>query len=104
MDKYGIRKQFKELYAPRSDDFEVVKVCQQALPQPHWIGSGEIRDGMAKAVAKNVPGLDKLRFETLGPRKVGLENSKPSSANPCGRCDLPPALACCCWPGPGWIG
>lgn len=136
VDKYDIKKQFKELYAPRAGDFELVTVppinylmldgqgnpgtapayaaALEALysvsyaakfaskragrdyvvgpleglwtaddpesftrgdkdswkwtmmvPQPHWIGSGEIRDGITKAAAKNVPGLDKLRFETL---------------------------------------
>ena len=135
-DKYDIRKQFKELYAPRPDDFELVSVppmnylmldgqgnpgtapayaaalealysvsyavkfaskhegrdyvvgpleglwtaddpesftrgdkdswkWTMMIPQPHWIGSREVGDGITKASAKNIPGLDRLRFETL---------------------------------------
>lgn len=136
MDKYDVRKQFKELYAPRASGFEVVTVpplnyvmvdgqgnpataptyaaalealfsvsyavkfaskhegrdyvvgpleglwtaddpdaftrgekdswkWTMMIPQPDWIGFAEVRDGLAKAAAKNVPGLDGLRFETL---------------------------------------
>jgi hypothetical protein len=136
MDKYDVRKQFKELYAPRARDFEVVTVpplqylmidgqgnpgtapayaaalealysvsyavkfaskhagrdvavgpleglwtaddpgafargdkdswkWTMMIPQPDWIGAAEVQDGAAKAAAKKVPGLDRLRLETL---------------------------------------
>jgi hypothetical protein len=136
MDKYDVRKQFKELYAPRADDFEVVTVpplnylmldgqgnpgtapayaaalealysvsyamkfaskhagrdytvgpleglwtaddpgafargdkdswkWTMMIPQPGWIGAADMQDGIAKAAAKNVQGLDLLRLETL---------------------------------------
>jgi hypothetical protein len=136
MDKYDVRKQFKELYAPRARDFEVVTVppmnylmldgegnpgtapayaaalealysvsyavkfaskhagrdyvvgpleglwtadnpdaftrgekdswkWTMMISQPDWIGPAGIRDGIAKAAAKNAPGLDRLRLETL---------------------------------------
>lgn len=136
MDKYDVRKQFKELYAPRTRDFEVVTVpalkylmldgqgnpgtspaytralealfsvsyavkfaskhagrdyvvgpleglwtaddpgafirgdkdswkWTMMIPQPDWIGAAEVQDGIAKAAAKNVAGLDLLRLETL---------------------------------------
>ncbi len=35
------------------------------IHQPYWIGAAEVQDGIAKAAAKNVPGLDLLRLETL---------------------------------------
>lgn len=136
MDKYDVRKQFKELYAPRTRDFDVVTVpplkylmldgqgnpgtapaYAEALEalfsvsyavkfaskhagrdyavapleglwtaddpvaftrgdkdswkwtmmilQPDWIGFAEVQDGIAKAAAKRVPGLDLLRLEVL---------------------------------------
>jgi len=136
MDKYDVRKQFKELYAPRARDFEVVTVpplkylmldgqgnpgtapayaaalealysvsyavkfaskhagrdyvvgpleglwtaddpgaftrgdkdswkWTMMIPQPDWITAADVRDGIAKAAAKKVAGLDKLRLETL---------------------------------------
>lgn len=136
MDKYDVRKEFKELYAPRSGDFEVVTVpplnylmldgqgnpgtapayaaalealysvsyavkfaskhagrdyvvgpleglwtaddpdaftrgekdswkWTMMITQPGWVGAAEVQDGVAKAAAKNVPGLDLLRLETL---------------------------------------
>jgi hypothetical protein len=136
MDKYDVKKQFKELYAPRARDFEVVTVpplnylmldgqgnpgtapayaaaletlysvsyavkfaSKQAsrdyvvgpleglwtaddpdaftrggkdswkwtmmIPQPGWIGAAEVQDGIAKAAAKKIPGLDLLRLQTL---------------------------------------
>jgi hypothetical protein len=136
MDKYDVRKQFKELYAPRTPDFELVTVpplnyvmldgqgnpgtapayaaaleglysvsyavkfaskhagrdyavgpleglwtadnpdaftrgdkdswkWTMMIPQPDWIGAAEVQDGVAKAAAKKVPGLDMLRLETL---------------------------------------
>ena len=136
MDKYDVRKQFKELYAPRARDFEVVTVpplkylmldgqgnpgtapayaaalealysvsyavkfaskhagrdyvvgpleglwtaddpgaftrgdkdswkWTMMIPQPDWITAADVRDGIAKAAAKKVSGLDKLRLETL---------------------------------------
>ncbi|WP_104045545.1 GyrI-like domain-containing protein [Arthrobacter sp. ZGTC412] len=136
MDKYDVRKQFKELYAPRTRDFDVVTVpplkylmldgqgnpgtapaYAEALEalfsvsyavkfaskhagrdyavapleglwtaddpvaftrgdkdswkwtmmilQPDWIGFAEVQDGIAKAAAKKVPGLDLLRLEVL---------------------------------------
>ena len=134
--KYDVRKQFKDLYAPRAGDFEVVTVpplkylmldghgnpgtapayaaalealysvsyavkfaskhagrdftvgpleglwtaddpgafargdkdswkWTMMIPQPDWIGSAEVQDGVAKAAAKKVPRLDQLRLETL---------------------------------------
>lgn len=136
MDKYDVRKKFKELYAPRARDFEVVTVpplkylmldgqgnpgtapayaaalealysvsyavkfaskhagrdyvvgpleglwtaddpgaftrgdkdswkWTMMIPQPDWIAAADVRDGIAKAAAKKVSGLDKLRLETL---------------------------------------
>lgn len=136
MDKYDVKKQFKELYAPRARDFEVVTVPSlkylmldgrgnpgtspayaaalevlfsvsyavkfaskhagldyvvgpleglwtaddpgaftrgekdswkwtMMITQPDWIGAAEVQGGIAKAAAKNVPGLDLLRLETL---------------------------------------
>jgi len=136
MDKYDVRKQFKELYAPRARDFEVVTVpplkylmldgqgnpgtapayaaalealysvsyavkfaskhagrdyvvgpleglwtaddpgaftrgdkdswkWTMMIPQPDWITAADVRDGITKAAAKKVSGLDKLRLETL---------------------------------------
>ena len=136
MDKYDVRKRFKELYAPRARDFEAVTVpplqylmidgqgnpgmapayasalealysvsyavkfaskhagrnftvgpleglwtaddpgafargekdswkWTMMIPQPDWIGPTDVQDGAAKAAAKNVPGLDRLRLETL---------------------------------------
>ena len=35
------------------------------ISQPDWIGSAEVQEGMQKAAAKNVRGLDLLRLETL---------------------------------------
>ncbi|MFF1253424.1 GyrI-like domain-containing protein [Pseudarthrobacter sp. NPDC058329] len=76
MDKYDVRKQFKELYAPRTRDFEVVTV--PALKYLMLDGQGNpgtspaytraleaLFSGIAKAAAKNVAGLDMLRLETL---------------------------------------
>jgi len=136
MDKYDVKKQFKDLYAPRARDFEVVTVpplsylmldgqgnpgtapayaaalealysvsyavkfaskhagrdyvvgpleglwtaddpdaftrgekdswkWTMMITQPGWIGAAEVQDGIAKAAAKNVPGLDLLRLETF---------------------------------------
>lgn len=136
MDKYDVRKEFKELYAPRSGGFEVVTVpplkylmldgqgnpgtapayaaalealysvsyavkfaskgggrdyavgpleglwtaddhgafargdkdawkWTMMITQPDWIGADDVQDGIAKAAAKKVPGLDLLRLETL---------------------------------------
>ncbi|WP_248760730.1 GyrI-like domain-containing protein [Pseudarthrobacter sp. SSS035] len=136
MDKYDVKKQFKDLYAPRARDFETVTVpplsylmldghgnpgtapayaaalealysvsyalkfaskhagrdyvvgpleglwtaddpdaftrgekdswkWTMMIHQPGWIGASEVQDGIAKAAAKNVPGLDLLRLETL---------------------------------------
>ena len=136
MDKYDVKKQFKDLYAPRARDFEVVTAVPlkylmvdgqgnpgtapayaaalealfsvsyavkfaskhagrdyvvgpleglwtadepdaftrgekdswkwtMMIPQPGWIGDAEVRDGIAKAATKNVPGLDLLRLESL---------------------------------------
>ncbi|MHA7288584.1 GyrI-like domain-containing protein [Arthrobacter sp. MDT3-24] len=136
MDKYDVKKQFKDLYAPRARDFELVTVpplsylmldgqgnpgkapayatalealysvsyavkfaskhagrdyvvgpleglwtaddpdaftrgekdswkWTMMIHQPGWIGAAEVQDGIAKAAAKNVPGLDLLRLETL---------------------------------------
>ncbi|MCP8999279.1 GyrI-like domain-containing protein [Pseudarthrobacter sp. RMG13] len=136
MDKYDVKKQFKDLYAPRARDFEVVTVpplsylmldgqgnpgtapayaaalealysvsyavkfaskhagrdyvvapleglwtaddpdaftrgekdswkWTMMIHQPGWIGASDVQDGIAEAAAKNVPGLDLLRLETL---------------------------------------
>lgn len=136
MDKYDVRKQFKELYAPRTRDFDVVTVpplkylmldgqgnpgtapayaealealfsvsyavkfaskhagwdyavapleglwtaddpvaftrgdkdswkWTMVILQPDWICFAEVQDGIAKAAAKKVPGLDLLRLEVL---------------------------------------
>jgi hypothetical protein len=136
VDKYDVRKQFREPYAPRPGDFEVITVpplkylmldgqgnpgtapayaaalealysvsyamkfaskhagrdytvgpleglwtaddpgaftrgekdswkWTMMIPQPDWIGDADVQDGTAKAAAKNVPGLDLLRLETL---------------------------------------
>lgn len=136
MDKYDVKKQFKDLYGPRARDFEVVTVpplnylmldghgnpgtapayaaalealfsvsyavkfaskhagrdyvvgpleglwtaddpdaftrgekdswkWTMMITQPGWVGAAEVQDGVAKAAAKNVPGLDLLRLETL---------------------------------------
>lgn len=136
MDKYDVKKQFKDLYAPRARDFEVVTAVPlnflmvdgqgnpgtapayaaalealfsvsyavkfaskhagrdyvvgpleglwtadepdaftrgekdswkwtMMIPQPGWIGAAEVQEGIAKAAAKNVPGLDLLRLESL---------------------------------------
>ncbi|MGK3956099.1 GyrI-like domain-containing protein [Arthrobacter sp. R4] len=35
------------------------------IPQPDWIGPADLQDGIAKAAAKKVPRLDRLRLETL---------------------------------------
>ena len=42
MDKYDVRKQFKELYAPRAGDFEVVSVPLdvQIGVGPSWYDAG----------------------------------------------------------------
>ncbi|WP_193342896.1 hypothetical protein [Pseudarthrobacter sp. AB1] len=58
------------------------------IPQPGWISAGEVQDGIAKAAARHVPGLDLLRLETLDDglsTSVGWhrKSSKPSCANPC---------------------
>ena len=188
MDKYDVRKQFKELYAPRTRDFEVVTVpplqylildgqgnpgtsaayaealealysvsyavkfagkhagrdyavgpleglwtaddpvafargdkdswkWTMMIAQPDWIGPAEVQDGIARAAAKKVAGLDLLRLEHLDEGlsvqilHVGsYDNEGPvlhrlhSEYMPANGFAFAGPEQCRCWPGAGFIG